>query len=131
MKLWILNADKKTPDSLEAIFKEYQIHAINVVWAHPEGVGSGAVWKCVSTMLSPKTISRASIIFFLNKLVDNDVLDFEEATGKGGHHRLYKPAMDWGEFEDLIVWRFIEKLMLIFPEKELLEITELRGKIPA
>ena len=116
MKFWNLNADKKTPDSLRALFKEYEIHALNVLWAHPEGLGSGAVWKSVNKMLAPKTISRTSVIFFLNRLVDNDIVSFEEATGKGGVHRVYIPAMYWSEFEELSVDRFIEKLRKVFPD---------------
>lgn len=129
--LWTLDAEKKTPDTLRAIFKEYEELALNVLWNHPAGVGSGKVWRDVSAMLKPKTISRASIIFFLNRLVDHDILDYDMETGKGGYHRVYSPKMTWPEFEELIVWRFIEKLMLIFPGKEIHEITELRGNIPA
>ena len=40
-------------------------------------------------MYSRGTISRASIINFLNDMVDREYLDFEEVTGKGGHRRLY------------------------------------------
>lgn len=129
--MWKLLADKRTPDDLRAIFKQYQIHALNVVWAHPEGVTSGEVWKSVNTMLAPETISRASVIFFLNKLVDNDILDYTERTGKGGYHRVYKPAMTWSEFEELVIWRFIEKLMLIFPENEITHKTPENLKILA
>ena len=32
--------------------------------------------------------ARASIIFYLNKMVDEGVLGFRDATGKGGHHRM-------------------------------------------
>ena len=129
--IWRLEADKKSPDSLRALFKQWQIHALNVAWAHPEGIKSAGVWRTVNTMLAPETISRASVILFLNKLVDSDVLDYEERTGKGGYHRVYKPAMTWPEFEDLVIWRFIEKLMLIFPEKDSLREKAERLKVQA
>ena len=68
-------------------------------------------------MLGPdKSISRASIINFLNDLADEDIVSFEEATGKGGYHRVYSPAMPWIKFEELIVDRFVEKLNNVFPE---------------
>lgn len=119
VKMWRLKADKSTPDDWRAIFQEYQIQALHVVYAHPEGAVSRSVWISVNTLLQPGgSISRASIINFLNDCVDNDILDFEEQTGKGGYHRVYKPRMTWSEFEDLVIWRFIEKLMLIFPEHE-------------
>lgn len=119
-KIWTLDAEKKTPDDLHAIFKPYQVHTLNVVWAHPEGINSGATWRAVNKMLAPDTISRASIIFFLNALVDRDILTFEEKTGKGGHHRVYSPAMLWSEFEELIVDTFVAKLQKMFPEIEIL-----------
>ena len=115
-----LIADKSTPDDWRAIFRDYQKQAIDVVYAHPDGVNSRSVWSSVNTLLHPATISRASIINFLNDCVDAKLLDYEERTGKGGYHRIYKPAMTWTEFEDLVIWHFIEKLMLIFPEKEIL-----------
>ena len=36
-------------------------------------------------------ISRASVIFFSNDMVDLGVFDYVERTGKGGHHRIYHP----------------------------------------
>ena len=128
-KIWVLDAEKNTPDDLRSIFRPYQVHALNVVWAHPEGIGSGATWRDVNKMLAPDTISRASIIFFLNALVDRDVLGYESKTGKGGHHRAYKPIMRWSEFEELIIWRFIEKLMMMFPEKQGLQSQGERLKV--
>jgi predicted transcriptional regulator len=115
-KFWNLNADMKTPDSLEALFREYQVHALNIVWAHPEGVVSREVWAQISTMLAPTTISRASVINFLKTLVDQDLVKVEERTGKGGYHGVYSPAMKWSELEELIVDRFVEKLRKVFPD---------------
>lgn len=128
---WHLKAEKKTPDTLRALFKEYEELALNVLWNHPEGLGSGAVWKAVNKMLAPKTISRASIIFFLNRLVDHDIVDYDMDTGKGGYHRVYSPAMKWSELEDLIIYRFIEKLMLIFPAKKIHSFEQLTERVPA
>jgi predicted transcriptional regulator len=116
VKFWKLEADNKTPDTLGALFKLYEIHGLNVLWANPGGITSGAVWKAVNEMLDPDSISRASIIFFLNRLVDNDIAIYEEKTGKGGYHRVYSPAMPWVKFEELIVDRFVEKLNNIFKE---------------
>ena len=128
-KLWKLEAEKTTPDDLHAIFKPYQVHALNVVYANHDPIGSGKTWEAVNKMMAPDTISRASIIFFLNALVDRDLLGFDEKTGKGGHHRVYKPIMTWEEFEKLLVWHFIEKLMMIFPGNTKLQSQGERLKI--
>jgi len=129
-KLWTLKADINTPDDWGAILRQYEKMALDIVYAHPNGVGSGAVWSSINKMLGPeRTISRASVIFALNRFVNAKVLGFDEATGKGGHHRLYKPIMTWSEFEELVIWRFIEKLMLIFPEKDSLREKAERLKV--
>ena len=128
-KLWLLDASDHTPDDLRAIFRPYQIQALTVLWAHPEGSISREVWESVNKVLSPATISRASIINFLDKLVEAEILSYETQTCKGGHRRVYTPAMKWNELEDMIVWRFIEKLMLIFPRNKIHALEELR--VPA
>ncbi len=76
--------------------KEYEEIGLRYVWSIGEnGVGSGKTWREVSKVLgSEKSISRASVIFFLNRMVDQGVLDYRSATGKGGHHRIYYPVMD-------------------------------------
>ena len=119
VKMFRLEANQHTPDDWRAILREYQKQAIDVVYAHPEGVVSRSVWSSVNTLIHPASISRASIINFLNKCVDYKLIGYDERTGKGGYHRLYKPIMTWSEFEEVVIWRFIEKLMLIFPEKEI------------
>ena len=63
-----------------------------------------------------KTISRASIIFFLNAMCDEGVLDYREETGKGGYHRVYSPKMDEEEFKRHVVKTVISKLSEIWPD---------------
>ena len=42
--------------------------------------------------------SRAAVCFFLDDMVEEGVLEFELKTGKGGHHRVYFPAMNREEY---------------------------------
>lgn len=115
-KPWTL--DNGGPDDLLAIFKDYQIMAIDAVYdAGERGAGSGPVWVKVNERLEKveKSISRASIIFFLNRCVDNGVFNFRDATGKGGHHRIYHQIMDRVSFDKAIAGTFYEKLARIFP----------------
>ncbi len=39
----------------------------------------------------PEKRSRASVILFLNDMVDEGILEYEEKTGKGRYHRVYYP----------------------------------------
>lgn len=73
-------------------FKPYQIISLDILWNSEETLSSRQVWEEANNQL-PGTISRASIINFLNASVDNGLLDFIETTGKGGHRRLYSSKL--------------------------------------
>jgi hypothetical protein len=70
--------------SLLIILKDWQLKAIQVVWNSPEGANSGTVCVEVKKLLNGGSISRASIINFLNKMKELSVSDDDERTGKGG-----------------------------------------------
>lgn len=61
-----------------------------------------------------RSISRASVIFFLDDRVDDGVLGFREATGKGGRHRVYFPAMDEAGYCRYLLRTVIESMMRDF-----------------
>ncbi len=77
---------------LEMFFKPYQIASLELLWGARGTQSSRQVWENVNDVL-PGTISRASIINFLNASVENGLLDFVETTGKGGYRRLYSAKM--------------------------------------
>lgn len=52
---------------------------------------------------SGASISRASIINFLNSMVDEGLLDYTEITGKGGHRRIYSASKREQEFWEYII----------------------------
>ncbi len=111
----IFNPDS---DGLSKVFRDYQEEALRLVWnIGSEGVISREVWSQVNQNLDGKTISRASIINFLNSLVDEGVLDFEERTGKGGYHRVYRPRLDENEFKKYLAETVISSLMKDFPKE--------------
>ena len=64
--------------------REYQELALGFVWKVGEEVtNSGAVWRAVNERLGEwESISRASVIFFLNDMVDEGVLGFRDATAR-------------------------------------------------
>ena len=68
--------------------------------------GSGKAWEYCNCKLEEmgESISRASIIFYLNRMLDEGVFDFYDRTGKGGHHKLYYSKMNLAQF-----WRFVMK----------------------
>jgi hypothetical protein len=78
---------------LGMFFKPYQISSLELLWSSEEILSSRQVWEQVNMRL-PGSISRASIINFLNASVENGLLDYVEITGKGGYRRLYSSKLD-------------------------------------
>ncbi len=77
---------------LGMFFKPYQIVSLDILWNSEETLNSRQVWEQANEQL-PGTISRASIINFLNASVENGLLNYVETTGKGGYRRLYSSKL--------------------------------------
>ena len=77
---------------LGMFFKPYQIISLDILWNSKETLSSRQVWEQANEQL-PGTISRASIINFLNASVENGLLNYVETTGKGGYRRLYSSKL--------------------------------------
>jgi len=109
---------KKT--GLEMVMKDYQAICIRYVWAvGEEGVNSGKAWVHVSKVLmeQDRSISRASIIFFLNDMVDKGVLTFRSKSGKGGHHRVCFPVHDEVGFKKYVIKHILDKMAEEWPDE--------------
>jgi hypothetical protein len=104
-------------EGLLTLFKPYQAVLLEYLWELNEkervGQNSGQAYKFLQD--KPEKKSRASVIFFLNDMVEEGVLEYEEKTGKGGHHRVYYPKMDRDEFADYVVGQITSKLKEVFP----------------
>ncbi|MCW4049480.1 MAG: hypothetical protein NWE89_07050 [Candidatus Bathyarchaeota archaeon] len=102
---------------LEMFFKGYQIESLRYLWqVQPEGANSKAVWTNVNESLQG-SISRASIINYLNHMVYEELLTYTKATGKGGHHRVYYMKYSETEFKQQLVALVIKKLLTEYPEE--------------
>ena len=105
-------------NGLSKVLRDYQEEALRFVWGSEQGVNSRLVWLHVNEAFGgEKTISRASIINFLNCMVDEGVLDYEERSGKGGYHRVYLPKLDESGFKKAMAQSVISSLMRDFPEE--------------
>jgi len=98
-------------ESLAMFFTDWQIESLRYLWSiHPEGANSRAVYQNVNKTLEG-SISRASVINYLNATVDDGMLDYTETTGKGGYHRVYTIAYTEAEFKRHIAEIVISKLL--------------------
>lgn len=91
------------------MLKDYQAKTMELLWEGDE-FSSREVWKKVNERLSPNTISRASIINFLNDMVDDGILGYREITGKGGHRRIYSAGKSREQFWNWLITTINEKL---------------------
>ena len=103
---------------LAMILKDYQEEALRFIWEN-KGVGASSreVWNQVNKVLKNRTISRASIINFLNAMVDESVLNYHEITGKGGHRRIYSTKLDEAHFKQYVAELVLGNLLRDFPEE--------------
>ena len=102
---WEFDLTKK---GLHTVFFDYEVMALNYLWGrNGEYASSREVYQHVNSGL---TISRASIINSLNRLVKKGVLKYDEKTGKGGHRGLYSPAMDEAEMKKYITTELIQSI---------------------
>lgn len=107
-----------TGKGLLKVLKDYQEEALRFVWSSGEGVISREVWEHVNEALEgEKTISRASIINFLNGMVEEGVLISREESGKGGYHAVYTSKMDEKAFVSHVARTIIDSMMRDFPEE--------------
>ena len=104
-------------NGLLTLFKPYQAMMLEHIWELNKdervGVTSGTAYKHIQD--TPEKKSRASVIFSLNDMVDDGILDYEEESGKGGYHRVYYPAMTREEFAKYVHKTIKEKLENTFP----------------
>jgi len=110
---------------LEMFFKPWQVQALKHLQdIHPRGANS----REVHVTASGKTvISRTSIIIFLNHCVDDGLMTYTSATGKGGHHRVYKLAVAERGLRDHITEEVIRFLKWEFPEETRSTLNQLNG----
>ena len=106
-------------DGLRKTLKEYEELVLRHIWSvGEEGAASGSTWKTVNIQLGTgKSISRASVIFALNRFVDQGVFGWRDATGKGGHHKIYYPLMDETGYLKYMLKTVVESMMRGFPEE--------------
>ncbi len=110
---------------LAKVLREYQLESLKCVWENSEkGVVSREVHQYVNEKLDG-SISRASVINFLNAMVDEGVLNYVEETGKGGYHRVYTPKFDEVGFRKYVAETMVSSLLQDFPEETKAVISQL------
>lgn len=104
--MWTVKTKKEGSQVLVPDFKK---NTLRKLLSDKEPIGSGKMWKHLVEIMGDNHPSRASVIFFLNDLVEFGYAKWKDATGKGGHHRLY--------YTELTIEEFIQKIHTDIREK--------------
>jgi predicted transcriptional regulator len=111
---------------LAMFFKCWQVESLRYLWRiRPESSNSRAVWTNVNERLQG-SISRASVINFLNHMVDEAILTYEEIIGNGGRQRIYSAKYGETEFKQHIACLVITKLLKEYPHETRKALSEKR-----
>ena len=100
---------------LSKLFNDYETAALEYLWGADVKQSSRNVWEYVSINDNIK-VSRASVINFLNMMVDEGYLDYEDTTGKGGVRRLYSHKYSRDEFAKQIILAILGSLYTDFEQ---------------
>ncbi len=105
-------------EGFRTVVKDYQEVALRYLWSlDGGGASSRDVWVNVNRdLMGKRTISRASIINFLNHMVDEGLLTYNEITGKGGHRRIYSAKYDEAGTKRYIAENIISKMLETWQE---------------
>jgi len=122
-------------EGFRTILKDYQEIALRHLWRlDGGGASSRDVWVNVNKVMNADpsqrdSISRASIINFMNYMVDEGAVDYTEITGKGGHRRIYSAKYDEEGTKRYLAKKIISKLLETWPEatKDTIEIFKKRS----
>jgi len=119
-------------DGFEKVLRDYQIESLRTVWDNPDkGVTSREVFVYVNKALEGvRTVSRASIINFLNSMCDDGVLSYQEETCKGGMRRKYFPALDEEGYKKYIANTVFKSLVKDFPDRTIEALCESLSQHP-
>ena len=125
---FVIDPDKT---GFEKVLRDYQIEALRMVWDDdPKGVTSREVYQHVNKQLEGvRTISRASIINFLNAMCDEGVVNYVEETCKGGTRRKYSTGLDEEGLKKYIAKSVLESLLKDFPDQTIAAVKETLGDL--
>jgi len=113
----------------EKVLQDYQIAALKEVWKSKDGglTSRDVYLQSMEDLEGVRTISRASIINFLNRMCGEGVLSYVEETCKGGTRRRYSPVLNEEGYMKYIARSVIESLLKDFPEQTVEALREALG----
>ena len=109
MASWVYDSAQS---GLLTVFKDYEVEELKYLWQKGSEASSREVYIAVNLAMGEGSISRASIINSLNRMVELGILKYSEITGKGGHRGIYSSAMNEDQLKEFIVSKLNESMRL-------------------
>ena len=103
--------------AFNSIFNDWQLKAIEAIWASPSGVKSRVVTEKVNQSLKGRTISHTRVIHFLKDMREMGVIVGADTRGKGGGYFVYHAKLNEDGFKRCIVEKMLSCLICSFPEE--------------
>jgi predicted transcriptional regulator len=105
-------------EGFRKVFQPYQEVVWRVLWnSTQKSYSTKDMWASVNKELNESSISRASIINFMQDMAEQGLFLQETETGKGGIRGLYKPKFDESELKKHIVKTVLNCLMRDFSDE--------------
>jgi len=101
-----------TQTGIPAIFTEWQWNALEHIYKQRSGITTRTLFDNVKSQIK---ISRASIHFFLDKLVDAEIINADEKSGKGGFHGIHKVLVEREDLPRKITLDTLETIKSVYP----------------
>ena len=100
-------------EGLLCVLLPWQAEVMRFLWSTGYPEPSRTVYEHLQTADIKGAKSRASVINFLNYMVDEGLLGYVERTGKGGYHRVYsinEHSVTEAKFRNLVAELFCAAL---------------------
>ncbi|UCD44720.1 MAG: hypothetical protein JSV27_11505 [Candidatus Bathyarchaeota archaeon] len=102
-------------DGLNTIFRPYQVSLMEYIWEINKetriGITSGQAHQLLQKTGNEDLMkSRASVVIFLQDMVEEGVLENKVESGRGGYHGVYYPKKTRDEFCQHVVSSIVDKL---------------------
>jgi len=98
---------------LLCVLLPWQAEVMKYLWDTGEPQPSRTVYEHLQKIDTKGAKSRASVINFMNYMVDEEFLNYKEETGKGGYHRIYslnERSLTEAQFRHSVAELFCEAL---------------------
>ena len=108
-----------TKTGVEAIMKPYQYGIITHILDREEGITSGEMHAHLEFM--GYSISRASVINYVQLLAKEGIITQEKQTGKGGYRGVYSAKLNFKQILTGIVESVMDKVLEAFPDTDIIK----------